>query len=82
MDGKPPHWKEALNKLATTLLMYGAAVLMTLAGIESAPVAFDISIVRRTLKTTFSLAACNLKKWLEIGEEPSFCTSTGLPWGC
>ena len=29
MDGKRPHLKDVLNNLATTLLMYGAAVLMT-----------------------------------------------------
>ena len=61
MDGKRPHLKDVLNNLATTLLMYGAAVLMTLAGMVSAPVALDMSMVRRALKTSFSLTARKMK---------------------
>ena len=54
---------------------------MTLAGIETAPVALEMSIVRRTLKTSFLLSVWNLKMWLEIDEGLS-CKSTGLPWDC
>ena len=46
MDGKRPHLKDVLNNLATTLLMYGAAVLMTLAGLVSAPVDTSYDLVR------------------------------------
>ena len=78
MDGKQPHWKDALNKLA----MYNVLIIMTLAGIASAPMALEVSILRRTLKTSFSHTARNLKLWLEIAERPSCCRSTGLPRDC
>lgn len=50
---KAAHVKDVLNNLATTLLMYGAAVLMTLGGMVFTPVALDISMVHRGLKTLF-----------------------------
>ena len=59
MDGNRPHLKDVLNNLAKTLHRYGAAVLMTLAGMVSAPVALGMSMVRTALETSFSLTGEN-----------------------
>ena len=52
--------------LDTTLLIWRAAVSKTLAEILSAPVAFYISIVCKTLKTSSSFKTRNLKVLFEM----------------